>query len=138
MKSIKCPVAGKWLALGVVVFSALCATLLAACGGNDESTLPTVHAGGSTADRSVSSVQLEGCVVDEFFIPRTGSSVRALSADGRLIGHATSDKDGLFKLQVPAQQTVSVALERPGGEALVVLTGGANLSVGGCLRDPHD
>lgn len=137
MKSIKHPVAGKWPVLVVGVLAVLCAALLEACGGG-EAALPIAQAAGPAADRSTASVQLEGCVVDEFFIPRTGSSVRALSADGRLIGHATSDKDGLFRLQVPARQSVSVALERPGSDALVVLTGGTNFSVGGCLRDPRD
>jgi len=137
MKPIKHRVAGKWPVLAVGALSVLCAALLAACGGgSDESAVPVALA--TDADRSATSVQLEGCVVDEFFIPRTGSSVRALSADGRLIGHATSDKDGLFRLQVPARQSVSVALERPGGEALVVRTGSASLSASGCLRDPRD
>jgi len=139
MKATKHPVAGKWPVLFVGVLSVLCAALLAACGGgSDEAALSIAQAAGSDADRSAASVQLEGCVVDEFYIPRTGSGVRALSADGRLIGHATSDKDGLFRLQVPARQRVSVALERPGGEALVVRTGDVNLAANGCLRDPRD
>ena len=60
------------------------------------------------------------------------------SADGRLIGQATRDKDGPFRLQVLAWHSVSVALERLAGEALAVLTKGANLCTGGCLRDPRD
>ena len=135
MKPIKHSVAGKWPVLVVGVLSVLCAALLAACGGgSDEAALPIAHTVGSDADRSATSVQLEGCVVDEFWIPRTGSSVRALSADGRLIGHATSDKYGLFRLRVPARQTVSIALEL-GDDALVVPTGSAPLSVAACLRD---
>jgi hypothetical protein len=39
-------------------------------------------------------------------------------------------------LQVPAQQVISVSVDKAGGEALVIPTGRTNLSVGACLRDP--
>ena len=111
---------------------------IAACGGgNDDTANPLGRTTAGEAARAVASIRLEGCVVDEYFIPRTGTTVRLVSADGRLLGHASSDKDGVFTLQVPAQQTVSVTVDKAGGEALVVPTGRTNLSVGACLQDPH-
>jgi hypothetical protein len=106
-------------------------------GGNDELAAPLARTAAGESSASPKSVRLEGCVVDEFFIPRTGTTVRLLGADGRLLGHASSDKNGVFSLQVPAQYTVSVSVDKAGGEALVVPTGRTNLSVGACLRDPH-
>jgi hypothetical protein len=40
------------------------------------------------------------------------------------------------RLIVPARQALSVATDRPDGEALSVSSGGTNLSLGGCLFDP--
>lgn len=84
-------------------------------GGSDDSASPLAHSEASAATRAAASVQLEGCVVDEFFIPRTGTTVRLLGADGRLLGHASSNEDGVFTLQVPAQQVVSVNVDKAGG-----------------------
>lgn len=132
------PTQGTLFTLTVTLLSILCAALLSACGGGSrDSPVPPARAAGSEAAADVSSVQLEGCVVDEFYIPRTGTTVAVQSGDGRLIGHATSAQDGLFRLRVPARQTVSITVERTGGEALVVLTGRADLVAGACLRDPR-
>ena len=126
------------LASSVALLATLSAALLAACGGGEEDTVaPLAQAMGSKAGTSNASVMLEGCVVDELFIPRTGSRVRVLSADGRLLGQTTSDGDGLFTIRVPAGQTVSVAIDRPDGEGLEVPTGHTGLSVGACLHDPR-
>ena len=102
---------------------------LAACGGGtDEAALPQAQA-------QAQQVRLEGCVVDEHYIPRTGTAVRLLGPDGRLLGHATSDKDGRFTLQVPARQVVSLNVDKEGGETLAVPTGQGTVSVEMCLRD---
>lgn len=117
---------------------ALLALGLVACGGGgDELNLPLAQAAAANAKPAPATVKLEGCLVDEFYIPRTGTAVRLLGADGRLLGHATSDKDGVFTLQVPAQQVISVTVDKSGGEALVIPTGRTDLSVGACLRDPQ-
>jgi hypothetical protein len=71
------------------------------------------------------------------YIPRTGTPVRALSADGRLLANGASDEARVFTLIVPAQQALSVSIDRPEGEALSVSTGRTNLSLGGCLFDPQ-
>ena len=124
-------------ALQSAALAALASLLVACGGGNDDLILPLAQAAAADSKPAPATVQLEGCVVDEFFIPRTGTTVRLLGADGRLLGHATSDKDGVFTLQVPAQQVISVTVDKSGGEALVIPTGRTNLSVGACLRDPH-
>lgn len=121
------------------VVSAWCAAVLAACGGGD--SIADIQSTASTHAAAVPStrtVQLEGCVVDQHYLPRTGTVVRALSADGRLIGDATSDRRGVYLLRVPAQQTVSVAVAQPNGDALVVPIGSTDVSVGACLQPARD
>lgn len=128
-------------ALQSTALAALASLLVACGGGNDDLILPLAQAAAADVKHAPApapaTVRLEGCVVDEFFVPRTGTTVRLLGADGRLLGHATSDKDGVFTLQVPAQQVISVTVDKSGGEALVIPTARTNLSVGACLRDPH-
>jgi hypothetical protein len=119
---------------------ALAAALAGCGGGNAETAVPVELLFAPKAAAAVpplTSVQLEGCVVDEYYIPRTGTSVRAVAGDGRLIGHTSSDKNGVFTLLVPALETVSVSVDKAGGDTLVVPTGRGDLSVGACLRDPH-
>jgi len=137
MKRTQSRAVGPWPVLGLGLFSVLCAALLAASAGGDYEIVPSITHAASDAARSAASVQPVGCVVDESCVPRTGGGARTLSADGRLIGQATSDKNGLFRLQAPAWRSVSVVLEWPGGEALVVATG-PRLSASRFLRDPRD
>jgi hypothetical protein len=128
------------LAAGTALVACLGALATACGGGNNEPGEPRpVAAYRLSADVTPTDrwVQLEGCVVDEFYIPRTGTPVHALAADGRLVGGAASDMDGVFRVQVPARQSVSVRIDKPGGESLTVVTGRTNLSVGACLRDPQ-
>lgn len=130
---------GRFLVAAIVVVSILCATLLAACGGAEPAAVVALTGSASAAAASsVHSVQLEGCVVDQYYVARTGSPVRARSADGRLLGDATSGQHGVFMLRVPARQTVSVALADSGGEALVIPVGSVDVSVGACLQHRRD
>ncbi len=128
------------LAGGTALLACLGA-LLAGCGGGNDELAPPIHVSAYRLAADVTPthhwVQLEGCVVDEYFVPRTGTSVLALSADGRLVGTAASDMNGLFRMQVPARQAVSVRIDKPGGETFAVVTGRSNLSVGACLHDPY-
>lgn len=126
---------------GCTALVACVGALVTACGGSNDDLAAPIRV---TAYRLAADVtptghwaQLEGCVVDEYFIPRTGTSVQAQSADGRLVGTASSDMNGVFRMQVPARQTVSVRIDKPGGESLALVTGRSNLSVGACLRDPY-
>ena len=112
----------------------LCAAL-AACGGSEDAVAVVLVGGEHVAAASAAtSVQLEGCVIDQHWAPRGGSPVRVLSADGRLVGDATSDAMGLFRLTVPARQLLTVRLEGPDGEVLFVTTRHEDFSVGTCLQ----
>jgi hypothetical protein len=128
--------------LGVVIapmLGAWCGAVLAACGGGGPAaTMEPKAVQGAATVPSTYTVLLEGCVVDQHFLPRTGTAVRALSADGRLVGDATSDQRGVYRLRVPARQTVSVAVAQPNGDALVVPIGSTDVSVGACLQPARD
>lgn len=110
---------------------------LAGCGGgsDDLALAPAQPAAAEQAQRALAQVRLDGCVVDEYYIPRTGTTVRMLGADGRLLGHAISDKSGAFIFQAPSQHQVSINVDKVDGEAMVVSTGQGPLSVTRCLRD---
>ena len=61
-------------------------------------------------------VMVEGCVLDRHYIPTTGTPVRALAADGRLLGNSISDGQGRFTLRLPANSAVMLQIDRPTGE----------------------
>jgi hypothetical protein len=112
------------------------AFLFTACGGGGTDTPPTSSAStsASLATSTSAQVQLEGCVVDQNDQPRA-TRVHAFSEDGRLVATATSSPQGVFQLKVPARQRVSVGLDAPGHESLLLLTGSSNVALGGCLRE---
>lgn len=76
--------------------------------------------GGGVADpapvASVASVRLEGCVVDQFFVPNEGVPVRVLSADGSTLAYATSGRMGEFTVHLPAGVPAAVVVDRADGE----------------------
>jgi hypothetical protein len=123
---------------GTAAAAALCAVLLAACGGGGDAGPDALRHGSERGGVAVASVRVEGCVVDEYWEPRTASVVHAVAADGRVLDVATSDLSGVFHLNVPARQTVTIALSGVAGEALDVPVGPANLTVGACLQHRHD
>ncbi len=120
--------------------------LLAGCGGGGDEPLapraqpvaaaiPAARPAPLTAP--LTSVRLEGCVVDEFFQSRAGTDVRALASDGRRIGNAHSDARVAFTLVLPARQTVSIAVDKPGGDAMRLVTARSSGSLAICLIDPE-
>jgi hypothetical protein len=124
--------------LATSTLSAAAVVALAACGGGsgiDDIGLPQVQAAVAKTDALPAMVKLEGCVVDEHFIPRTGTPVRLLSADGRLLGNAISDRYGVFSMKAPARQLLSINVDKEGGEKLLVPTAQGDLAVGMCLVD---
>jgi len=108
------------------------ACLFTACGGggSEAPASPSIE----QATATVTTVRLEGCVVDRNDQPHA-TRVHAFSEDGRLVATATSSPQGVYQLSVPARANVSVGLDAAGQESLALLTGSTNLSVGACLRD---
>lgn len=90
----------------------------AACGGGDEPGTGPVDA--SAQARPLSWVTVQGCVVDRHYIPATGTPVRALAADGRLLGNARSDAQGRFVLRLPSRSAVLLQIDRQEGETLAM------------------
>jgi hypothetical protein len=115
-----------------------------ACGGHVDdpeqasttATAQTVaHAGPASTGATPSSVEVEGCVNDRFYIPTTGSPVRALSTDGRLLASALSDEQGRFRMRLPAQGQVVLQVDRPQGESQPVQVDAGAPTATNCLVD---
>lgn len=102
-----------------------------------EAAAAAASPGPASADGPVGIVRLEGCVADGYYIPRTGTPVRVLSTDGRLLGHATSGRLGEFSLRLVAQAVYVVAVDREGGESLSVRAGRGDVWMTSCLLDPE-
>jgi len=81
------------------------------------------------------SVMVGGCVLDRHYLPTTGTPVRALAADGRLLGNAQSDGQGRFTLRLPARTEVLLQVDRPQGETLALRVEAASSNSGTCLLD---
>ncbi len=111
---------------------------LAACGGGGEDGAGASVFSPTKAEHHATerlSVMVEGCVLDGFYIPTTGTPVRALSADGRLLGSALSDGQGRFTLRLPAQSEVVLQIDLPQGESLPMRVGATPSKWGTCLLD---
>lgn len=111
--------------------------LLTACGGGAGDDLAEASARPATAvaPAATGTVTMEGCVLDRHYIPTTGTPVRALSADGRLLGNAQSDARGRFTLRLPAQSQVTLQVDRPGGESLPMRVDATASTWDRCLQD---
>ena len=135
-------IAGRTLRVPALAIAATLALLAGCGGGGDDAALAVADQTASlrtaTAQAQAQAVEVTGCVVDKFFIPRTGTPVRALSADGRLLGHATSDRMGHFNFKVAAQRAVTLQIERDGAESMSAPADRADLPMGHCLQDLHD
>ncbi len=89
----------------------------AACGGGGDEP-GTGPAASSAKALPPASVTVQGCVVDRHYIPATGTPVRVLAADGRLLGNARSDAQGRFTLRLPSHGNVLLQVDRQEGESL--------------------
>ena len=127
----------------VLVVQALCAlvfaVLLAACGGGYDEPIalraPSAAVAAPLPPLPSATVRFTGGVIDDSFRSRASVAVRALAGDVPLLGNAISDARDAFKLVLPVLQTVSVAIDPPGGEAMRVATGRSSRSVDLCLID---
>ncbi len=88
----------------------------AACGGGGDEP-GTGLAVSSAKALPPQSLTVQGCVVDRHYIPTTGTPVRVLSTDGRLLGHAHSDVQGRFTLSLPSHADVLLQVDREEGES---------------------
>lgn len=90
---------------------ALSPLLLTGCGGASDEPA-------STQVASAASVRIEGCVVDQYYVPNEGVPVRVTSADGRVLANARSGRMGEFVVQVPAGAAASMAVDRAEGDQM--------------------
>jgi hypothetical protein len=111
-----------------VLLSAPVCGLLQGCGGGFETV-----ASDAQVVRSNASIRIEGCVVDEHFIPNEGVAVRALSPDGRALAQATSGRRGEVTVSVPAGVPVALVVDREGGERMSVPPQDRDSVLGSCL-----
>lgn len=122
--------------------------VMAACGGGGADADTAAVASGSSSAQAASAaaapaahpaatlaVTVEGCVLDRFYVPTTGTPVRALAADGRLLGNALSDGQGRFTLRLPAHSAVLLQVDRPQGESHAMRTDAGSSTWGKCLLD---
>jgi hypothetical protein len=115
------------------VLASLC-LLFAACGGGGAAE-PPARPDTARAHAPTDSVVLEGCVLDDADRPRQ-TRVHAFGDDGRLLASAGTDERGVFLMRVPAHRQLTLSLDAPGREPLPLLTGGSQVSLTGCLREP--
>jgi len=121
--------------LSQVAATLIAAAVLVACGGGefDSAAMAAVLPGAGVDTETPSRVRVEGCVVDADGRP-LALAVQASASDGRLLASVTSDATGVFRMQVPARQSVRLQTAAPGAAALSVLTGTGAMTVTGCLR----
>jgi hypothetical protein len=123
---------------------ALCAAAMTGCGGGDITEDAAMQAQVSSASPTAlaetdapAQVRLEGCLVDHYELPATAGTVHALTADGRLVGTARSDANGVFTMRVPARASIVLKTHFDERSSLTVLTGNGSLFVGACLQVPR-
>jgi hypothetical protein len=121
---------------------ALCGLLTAlttGCGGGGAADDPAAQGEASpqAAEATAAApaeVRLEGCLVDNQSLPAPAGAVQARTADGRLVGSAYSNADGLFVLRVPARASIALdTLQGSRGE-VALIAGDGPVSVGACLQ----
>lgn len=109
------------------------AIVLAACGGGD--AMSSAHAAvlpaAGATDPAPERVSIEGCIDGT---AGRSVAVRATDRAGRLLGDAPSDAAGLFRLRLPRDTDVRLAIEGDPDGAVLVRIGAWPLVIAGCLR----
>jgi len=113
------------------------ALALAACGGADED-MPVASASpplkiSATSRTAAAYVAVEGCVASGVFTPGR-AAVGATSSDGRLLATSSTNEDGVFVLQLPANTPVEISVLEPGGDSIELAVGTWPIILTGCLR----
>lgn len=122
---------------------AVCVAAAACGGGGDDvqraepvaTATGAVRVGAAQAVAAPGAVLLGGCVVDRRYIPATGTPVRALAPDGRLLGNARSDVHGHFALKLPAHSSLVLQVDRPQGESMAMKVTAVSTKRATCLID---
>lgn len=136
MSAIQTPVRATRTLLGRFAGAGF-ALALSACGGADDG-MPAAASGPSPRISSLSRtatayVAVEGCVAAGVFTPRR-AAVGAMSSDGRLLGTASTNEDGVFILQLPINTPVDISVLEPGGYSMALAVGTQPIVMTGCLR----
>jgi hypothetical protein len=84
-----------------------------------------------------STVRLEGCVVNSYYVPHAGAVILR-SQDGRLIGRTLTDRDGMFAMRVPSRQRIDLTLDGAGHDAMASTVGVRDAVMEACLRIEAD
>lgn len=109
----------------------VCLTLISCGGGDlDAPAVAGMLPGGAAAP---SQVSLEGCVVDATDRPLV-RAVQARTPEGRRVATATSDAQGVFRMQVPAREVMRIATAPDIDGGVTIMTGHDASFLGGCLR----
>ena len=112
----------------------LASALLAGCGGGGVDGAETPQASSQTAAAAAAAtVQIEGCVVDSQWMGVAASAVHVRASDGRLLGTAFTNRQGVFVVTVPVQIGIVLDTADSGPGEIALNTGSASLSVGACL-----
>ena len=109
----------------------LASALLAGCGGGGVDGAETPQASSQTA--AAATVQIEGCVVDSQWMGVAASAVHVRASDGRLLGTAFTNRQGVFVVTVPVRIGIVLDTADSGPGEIALNTGSASLSVGACL-----
>lgn len=109
---------------------ALSSLLAAGCGGGGDAA-PQASASRETA--ATASVQLEGCVVTSQWMGEPDRAVHARTADGRIVGTAFTNRQGVFVITVPARSDVLLDTTFAGPGEISLKTGSGPVSLGACL-----
>jgi hypothetical protein len=129
--SIRLALAARY-ALPVTASCAIAGLLLTGCGGGG---IDDVVRSTTTSRQSVAAanVQLEGCVVDSKYMGVSGAAVHVRTSNGRVVGTALTNADGVYVVTVPARSSILVDTTVGGAGGLSLNTGSGSLSVTGCL-----
>jgi len=120
--------------LHMLVLAMLSSLLMTACGGGGNDAAERPQASTTSAAPLAVNVQLEGCVVNSEWMGARDTAVHVRTVDGRMVGTAFTNRQGVFVATVPARSTIVLDTAADGPGEIVLNTGSGSLSVAACLR----
>jgi hypothetical protein len=115
----------------VLATAMLSSLLLAGCGGSDNDSAEQAQA--SSPSVAPASVRIEGCVVNSQWGGARDTAVHLRTADGRVLGTAFTNRQGVFVATVPARSAIVLDTAASGPGEIVLNTGNDSMAVGACL-----